>query len=157
MKTTADTEDQVDDERRKLPDRRLASRKKVLRGGKTFWPNGDSAECAIHNVSFEGAKLEVFGPAPNSFDLVVDGDSVRRRCVVIWRKGGLTGVTFQVPAELSPPVGHATRPIGGFRRYIETCEALAARASAADREMLLEMAEAWKKAIRVIRAKERVY
>jgi len=154
MKITACTEGEVD-ERRTLSDRRFSSRRKVLRGGKAFWPNGDSAECIVHNVSIVGAKLGVFGPVPNFFDLVVDGDSVRRPCMVIWRKATLIGVRFQVQADLAPPTRNRSKPVGGFRRYVEACEALAGRVSSADREVLLEMAEAWKKAIRLLRARER--
>jgi len=154
MKTTESAVDE-DDERRTLPDRRLSSRKRVLRGGKAFWPNGDSAACMVYNVSMAGAKLEVFGPVPNSFDLVVDGDSVRRPCSVIWRKANRIGVRFQVAVELAPLAGNQIRSTGGFRRYVETCEALAGRASSSDRQILLEMAAAWKKAIRLLRVRER--
>ena len=35
------------DDRRKAPDRRLSSRRKILQSGKTFWPNGN-----FQNASF---------------------------------------------------------------------------------------------------------
>ena len=148
------TEAETDD-RRKLPERRFSSRKKLFRAGKTLWPNGDSTECVVHNMSTTGAKLEVFGPAPNSFDLIVDGDSIRRPCYVVWRKANMIGIRFQVEMDLAPLLHVRTRPIGGFRQYVEACESLAQRASPSDRDTLLEMAKAWKKAIRLIRAKER--
>ena len=32
-------------------DRRSSPRKRVLKGGRTAWQNGDSTECIIHNLS----------------------------------------------------------------------------------------------------------
>jgi len=154
MKIDGHTEAEIDD-RRKLSERRLSSRKRLFRAGKALWPNGDATACIVHNVSATGAKLEAFGPIPNSFDLVVDGDSIRLPCSVVWRKANLIGVRFQVEMDLAPLLHGRTKPIGGFRQYVETCESLAQRVSPSDREILLEMAKAWKRAIRLIRANER--
>ena len=153
MKMTPDPEGEIDD-RRRLPERRIESRKKVLRGGKTFWPNGDSAECVIHNVSTTGAKLGLVGSAPNTFDLLVDGESIRRPCWVTWRKENLVGVRFEIDADLAP-IGQSKKPAAGFKQYVDACHSLAQRVSPSDREMLLEMAGAWKKAIRLLRTRER--
>ena len=154
MKTTPDLENEFD-ERRRLPDRRRTSRRKVLRGGKTFWPNGDSAECVVHNVSATGAKLSLVGSAPNTFTLLVDGDSIRRQCRVTWRRESLVGVRFETDADLAPIFVPAKRSGVGFKQYVEACQSLAERVSPSDREMLHEMAEAWKKAIRLLRPRER--
>src|SRR5579864_4632966 len=82
------------DDRRTTPDRRLASRRKILKFGKTFWPNGDSSECLVYNLSETGAQLEVRSPVPNVFDLLVEGDPWRRSCSVVWRKANRAGVKF---------------------------------------------------------------
>jgi len=154
MKMIPGLEGDIDD-RRRLPERRFTSRRKVFRGGKTFWPNGDSADCVVHNFSATGAKLELVGSVPNTFDLLIEGDSIRRQCSVMWRKKNLVGVRFQITAELAPAVGPTKKPIGSFKRYVEVCESLAQSASPSDRQMLLEMAEAWRKAIRLLRAPAR--
>ena len=154
MKTTPDLESEID-ERRRLPDRRRRSRRKVLRGGKTFWPNGDSADCVVHNVSATGARLSLVGSVPNTFTLLVDGDSIRRPCWVTWRKENLVGVRFEVDADFAPTFGFSKQPSRGIKRYVEACQSLADRASPSDREMLHKMAEAWKKAIRLLRSRER--
>lgn len=149
------TEPDVVDERRQTPDRRIAPRRKVLRSGRTYWPNGDSAECTVHNFSATGAKLELLGHAPNAFDLVVDGDPERRSCLVAWRKANFVGVKFQNPSQLLLSIGNATRSTADFAKYVEVCQTLAQRVTPSDRTILLEMAEAWKLAIRRLRKKVR--
>lgn len=157
MRSVADTENtelgEIDD-RRKTPDRRGSSRRKILRGGRTFWPNGDSSECTIYNFSETGAKLELRGPAPNAFDLAVNGDSERRSCLVVWRKENYVGVKFQVPSQLAL-IRNTKRNASDFRQYVEQCQTLAQRANPSDSVILLEMADAWKKAIRWLRKKTR--
>jgi hypothetical protein len=158
MKATSanhDVQSASADDRRKTPDRRVASRRKIFRGGITFWPNGDSAQCFVHNISETGAKLEASGPVPASFDLIIDGDTERRPCSVVWRKKNLIGVKFRVPCRVVSSAKNETmRPIG-FRHYPEVCKSLAERAAAPDRDLLLEMAVAWTRAIRRLRAKAR--
>src|SRR5271163_2925716 len=83
------------DDRRRQPDRRGSLRRKILKRGLTYWPNGDSSECTVYNLSETGAQLELRGLAPNLFDLVVEGDRWRRRCSVVWRKANRVGVQFQ--------------------------------------------------------------
>jgi hypothetical protein len=158
MESTASanrTEPEVLDERRQTRDRRISPRRKVLRGGRTFWPNGDSAECTVYNFSETGAKLELLGHAPNAFDLVVDGDPLRRSCLVVWRKAAFVGVKFQNPSQLAPLIGNTTRSTSDFAKYIAQCQALAQRVTPSDSKILLEMAEAWKIAIRRLRKKAR--
>jgi hypothetical protein len=149
------TEPEVLDERRQAPDRRVSPRRTVLRGGRTYWPNGDSAECTVYNYSETGAKLELIGHAPNAFDLAVDGDPLRRSCLVVWRKANFVGVKFQNPSQLAPSIGNGTRNTADFAKYVEVCQALAQRVTPSDSKILLEMAEAWKIAIRRLRKKAR--
>src|ERR1700676_4784199 len=92
------------DARRLTRNRRGSSRRKILKSGRTFWPNGDSCECTVYNLSDTGARLDTHSPVPNVFDLVVDGDPWRRSCVVIWRKENRIGVKFDAPSRLDPTI-----------------------------------------------------
>jgi hypothetical protein len=149
------TEPEVLDERRQTSDRRVSPRRKVLRGGRTYWPNGDSAECTVHNFSETGAKLELLGHAPNAFDLALDGDPLRRSCLVVWRTEKFVGVEFQDRSKLTSSIENAARTAADFEKYVEECQRLAQRAPPADKKILLEMAEAWKIAVRRLRKKAR--
>lgn len=141
------------DERRQNPDRRRSSRRKILKRGLMFWPNGDSSECLVYNLSETGAQLVLRGPAPNSFDLTVEGDQWRRLCAVVWRKADRVGVKFQEPARVTKLTKSPTQQIADFKRYAVECQTLASRAAPSDRELLLEMAEAWTTAVRRLRRK----
>lgn len=138
------------DDRRKNPDRRDSPRQKVLRGGRTYWPNGDSSECMVHNLSETGAQLELRGPAPNRFDLVVEGDRWRRSCSVVWRRVNRVGVRFHDLPQVAPSAGKSK-----YGRYVEECRLLAKRANNSDREILLEMADAWTIVVRRLRRRAR--
>ena len=152
---TDNTETGEIDERRKTPERRRSSRRRILRAGRTFWPNGDSSECSVYNFSETGAKLVLNGPAPNAFDLAVDGDPQRRSCLVVWRKEKCVGVKFQVPSQLASSVRNAMRNTSDLKQYIKECQKLAQRADPSDSKILLEMSEAWQTAIQWLRKKAR--
>jgi hypothetical protein len=138
------------DDRRQIPNRRRSSRRKILKRGVTFWPNGDSSECTVYNLSETGAQLGFRGLAPNFFDLEVEGDRWRRKCSVVWREANRVGVTFQEQSLLE--LSGRKHP-ADFRRYIEVCQTMANRAAPSDRELLLEMAEAWATIIRRLQRK----
>lgn len=146
--------DEIDD-RRKNPDRRASARRKILRLGRTFWPNGDSSECRIHNLSQTGAQLELRGPAPNFFELLIDGDRWRRSCAVVWRKGNRAGVKFQDQSRVMASPKSLMKQVDECRRFAEVCRSLAGRAAPSDSELLLEMASAWTVVIRQLRRKRR--
>lgn len=140
------------DDRRLNPDRRGAARRRIIKRGLTFWPNGDSSECTVYNLSETGAQIELRGVVPNLFDLVVEGDSWRRKCCVVWRKTNRVGVKFQDQSNLKSSAKNCP---ADFSRYVEECHALADRAAPADRALLLEMAEAWVAVIRRLQRKFR--
>ena len=152
-KTIADIDPLIEDRRENI-DRRGAPRRKVLRGGRTFWPNGDSSGCIICNLSETGAQLELNGPAPNSFELVIEGEEWRRKCTVVWRKANRVGVEFREPLEFTA-APRRSRGIADFRRYGVACQLLAGRVAPSDRPLVLEMAEAWEAAIRRLRRQAR--
>lgn len=141
------------DDRRQNPDRRHSSRRKILRRSLTFWPNGDSSGCIVYNLSETGAQLVLRGPAPNSFDPAVEGDQWRRSCAVVWRKANRIGVKFQEQARVTKLTKSPAQQIADFRRYVVECQMLASRAALADRELLLEMAEAWTTVVQRLRRK----
>jgi len=141
------------DDRRQLPNRRKSPRKKILKGGRTYWPNADSSECIAYNLSETGAHLQLRGPAPNSFDLVVDGDGLRRSCCVVWRRANRVGVKFQEAAR--PVAKSSMNRAAKLRQYVEECRTLADHVASSDRELLLEMAEEWTALARRARGKVR--
>ena len=50
------------------------------------------------NISTGGAGLVLDSdvPLPFSFDLEIDGEQIRRRCLVVWRNDCLLGVSFNL-------------------------------------------------------------
>jgi len=144
------------DDRRRNPERRGSSRRRTLKVGRTFWPNGDSFECNVYNISDNGAQLELQGPLPKLFDLIIDGEPSRRACAVVWRKANRVGVKFQGQYQPRPSATTPARPLRGFRYYVEECRRLADRADPSDRQILLQMAEAWIAAIRRLKQKSSV-
>jgi hypothetical protein len=112
-----------------------------LKGGLTSWQNGDSVECIVHNLSDTGAHLQVRGPVPKTFNLVIHGDHVSRACCVVWRNANRVGVKFEAHLEIA---GLAA----SFKRHASQCRTLAERAAVLDRETLLKMAEAWEALVR---------
>jgi hypothetical protein len=143
------------DDRRQRPDRRLSSRRKILKFGKTFWPNGDSSECLVYNLSDTGAQLEISSPVPNVFDLLVDGDPWRRTCSVVWRKANRAGVKFQEQSQLLASRKSLAAHLSDCRHFAETCRSMAEGANRADRERLLEMAAAWLTVMRQLQRRGR--
>lgn len=143
------------DDRQKNAERRRWRRRKTWKNGKTLWSNGDSSECIVRNLSEAGAQLELRGPLPNRFDLLVEGDQCRRSCSVVWRRENRAGVRFDEPL---PPGRDAKEPFGtipDFGHYVGACSALAERALPKDRALLLEMAQAWTDVARCLRRSTR--
>jgi hypothetical protein len=143
------------DDRRRTTDRRRASRRKILKAGRTFWPNGDSSECLVYNLSESGAQLEIRGPLPNGFDLVIEGDTWRRSCAVVWRKANRAGVQFRDCAQLVASQKSRSHQFVRYRQFAEMCQSLAERTAPSERELLLEMSGAWLTVIRQLRRKSR--
>jgi hypothetical protein len=74
---------------------RINERHQVLRAG-TISFQGSKIDCAVHNVSLGGAKLEVDDriEVPDSFDLLIDAETGKQHCHVVWRKERRIGVAF---------------------------------------------------------------
>jgi hypothetical protein len=142
-------EGEVDD-RRIAPERRLAARdrrrsprRRLLKTGRTYWQNGDSGECWVRNLSDTGAQIEVRGPTPNAFYLVIGSGEFRRSCRVVWRSASRVGVRFvEQDGATKVSAGSAARTTE-TRTYAEVCRTLARSVDAFSREVLLNMAAAW--------------
>ena len=87
-------ENVIDDRRKSVEDRRSSPRFKRLKGARIVWPTGTAVTCVVRNLSETGAKIEVHSPVPGTFDLLFDGDQLRRSCQVVWRREGQIGVRF---------------------------------------------------------------
>jgi PilZ domain len=126
------------EDRRKISDRRIAARKKILKPARTYWPNGDSSACTVYNLSDTGAKLELDGPVPQNFELVIDGEDVSRTCVVVWRREKTVGIRFDGATDIPVAIRKSK-----YADYAEACKLIAENSASSDREMLLEMAKVW--------------
>jgi PilZ domain len=77
-------------------ERRNEERHRVLKGAHiVFKGHAATIDCVVRNLSDRGGCLNVGSPIgiPDSFDLVLDGASVRH-CRVTWRKATQIGVAF---------------------------------------------------------------
>jgi PilZ domain len=73
---------------------RKNDRHQVLKAG-TISFQGSTIDCAVHDLSLGGAKLEVDSHVgiPDTFDLLI-ADTGKQRCHVVWRKETRIGVAF---------------------------------------------------------------
>ncbi|MET0633046.1 MAG: PilZ domain-containing protein [Xanthobacteraceae bacterium] len=85
----------IEDRRVAASDRRISPRMRTLKGGQIFWSIGSPVTCIVRNLSETGACLEVHTPVPQNFELVFDGNELRRSCRVVWRKESRIGVKFK--------------------------------------------------------------
>lgn len=78
-----------------MSDHRISLRHRVLKAG-TIEFGGGCISCTVRNVSDTGAALDVISQMgiPDSFDLVIAADRVRKRCRVVRRKEKRIGVAF---------------------------------------------------------------
>jgi len=78
-----------------LMNNRKNERHQVLETG-TISFQGSKIDCAVHDISVGGAKLEIDSDTaiPDSFDLLMRNQSGKQRCHVVWRKQARIGVAF---------------------------------------------------------------
>ena len=79
-----------------MPDNRREPRQRALKSGRIVFNNRYSVfDCTVRNLSPSGAMLIVTGQGiPDTFDLELEGGSVRHSCRVMWRKEDRLGVAF---------------------------------------------------------------
>jgi PilZ domain len=78
-----------------MSEQRAFPRRRVLKAGTIEFGVG-GYDCTIRNLSESGAALELIAPikVPDTFELTVRGDGLRRMCGVIWRRDRRVGVLF---------------------------------------------------------------
>ena len=76
-------------------DNRRSERHEVLKAGTILFQDA-KIDCAVHDLSVGGAKLEVDSQLsiPDSFDLLIDSQTGKQRCHVVWRREARIGVAF---------------------------------------------------------------
>jgi hypothetical protein len=79
-----------------MGDGRKAPRHRVLKAG-TIAFGGGGITCTARNLSDTGAALDVTSPVgiPDSFTLVLDTETTRRPCRVVWRREKRIGIVFE--------------------------------------------------------------
>jgi hypothetical protein len=80
-----------------MQERRKVTRRRTLKTGRIVFNNRFSAmDCAVRNLSSQGAMLLVSGPhgIPDEFVLELDEGSILHDCHVIWREEKRIGVEF---------------------------------------------------------------
>jgi len=75
---------------------RAALRRRVLKAGSILLAGGGIITCTVRNVSNTGVALEVSSPVeiPETFALILEMETRRRPCRVVWRKRKWIGVIF---------------------------------------------------------------
>jgi len=100
------------------PDRRLAQRRRVLKGGiVAFNDHYSSLPCTVRDISDTGARLRIDGSinAPVRFDLIIEIDGLEVPCEVVSRKGSEIAVRF-----ISPPCMKAPRRVQIVQALVPT-------------------------------------
>lgn len=79
-----------------MNERRSSQRHRTFKGGSIIYGLSPAVDCVIRNMSEQGAAIESAGAAfiPDTFDLLVKPEMVKRRCRVIWRDENRIGVQF---------------------------------------------------------------
>lgn len=88
------------------PDRRLAQRRRVLKGGVVaFNDHYSSLPCIVRDISDTGARLRIEGSmnAPDKFDLIIEIDGLEVACEVVSRKASELAVRFVSPPRRVAP------------------------------------------------------
>ena len=78
----------------------------LMKRGTIFFRN-TSVGCLVLNISTGGAGLAVESDAafPFVFDLEIESEPIRRRCILVWRLERRLGVTFEFDRMQRPEGG----------------------------------------------------
>jgi hypothetical protein len=80
-----------------MGERRSNIRRRTFKGGKLIFNKGLSVlDCVIRDLSDHGARLELATTVgvPDSFELIIAPDRVKRFCKIAWRSEHHIGVSF---------------------------------------------------------------
>jgi len=84
-----------------ITDRRKGKRRYVVHGARIVCDGGSGLQsCRMLDVSAFGAQLELENALtlPDKFVLLLSHDgSLRRQCIVVWRKQSAVGIEFNPP------------------------------------------------------------
>ena len=77
---------------------RRARRRRVLKAGRIQLDGGSAISCTVNNLSTTGAAISVSEPfrVPDSFILVLEMETTKHVCRVVWRHGKRIGVAFSM-------------------------------------------------------------
>jgi hypothetical protein len=81
-----------------MKEHRKCPRHRALKAAKIIFDHQLSVvDCIVRNLSDEGANLEIGSPVglPETFDLSIPIDGLKRSCRVIWKSTTRIGVKFQ--------------------------------------------------------------
>jgi hypothetical protein len=80
-----------------MHEKRSEFRFKTNRSGKLFLDGGDVIDCLVHDLSANGAGLEVTDPKqiPDEFVIKISGMDRKYRCRITWKNEGVIGVQFR--------------------------------------------------------------
>jgi hypothetical protein len=81
-----------------MEEHRKRPRHRALKAGKIIFNRRLSVvDCIVRNLSDEGATLELGSPVglPETFDLSIPWDDLKRSCRVSWKSTTKIGVKFQ--------------------------------------------------------------
>jgi hypothetical protein len=105
-----------DDKRPPMAERRPFVRKRVLLGGVAVYPiRRDGANCQIRDLTASGARITVLHAAnlPDQLHLIVVREQLAYEARVIWRKGEEAGLSFikaiDLRASTDPSLMHLVR------------------------------------------------
>ena len=81
-----------------MQERRYSPRSRTLRAGRILFNNKRSViDCMVRNISAHGACLLVANVIgiPQAFDLMIDGESASRPCIMVWYAHNRLGIEFR--------------------------------------------------------------
>lgn len=87
-----------------MDERRATVRRRTFKGGKLTFNKGLSVlDCLVRDLSNKGARLELATTVgvPDTFELTIAPDRVKRFCKVAWRSQHHLGVRFQTGPKLN--------------------------------------------------------
>ena len=82
-----------------MEEHRRSPRQRVLKSGKIIYGGGSIViDCTIRNLSATGARLQVPTSVaiPDRFEFAEAAADTRRAATVMWRRGALMGIRFEV-------------------------------------------------------------
>jgi hypothetical protein len=80
-----------------MDERRSHIRRRTFKGGKLIFNKGLSVlDCVIRDMSDQGARVELGATigVPDTFELIIAPDRVKRSCKIAWRSKRHIGISF---------------------------------------------------------------